>query len=41
METLKRVKNELSLENQKEIYYYDFGRDVSKNEKETNLGKSQ
>ena len=35
IETLKRVKNEISLGlgNQKEIYYYDFGRDTSKNEK--------
>ena len=36
METLKRAKNEISLENQKEAYYYDFGRDTSKNEKKIN-----
>ena len=36
IETLKRVKNEISLGNQKEIYYYDFGRDTSKNEKKIN-----
>ena len=36
IETLKRAKNEISLGNQKEIYYYDFGRDTSKNEKKIN-----
>ena len=36
IETLKRVKNEISLGNQREIYYYDFGRDISKNEKKIN-----